>query len=496
MDGGTLAADVSRRRVLAITLMPIVVVLTTPSMIISYGADGDVYRNIAAAERLAASGHYDPVRLPGSPMFDYLLAALSPWGGHYATNGAVLLFYLVGVVLFHHLARDRPARLLLTALFAFTPVLLKNAVTTMDYIPGLTLLLASYAALMKDRLFAASLLLGLAAGMRVTNLAFVLPAAILIRLRNRPLSDLAIYSSLASILALGFHWRFASALATGTFALTPKPFLRWVHIAGHSALQLWGPVAFVTLLAVVALHTKRLQKLFSREEPVADTAAIHLELSTIVFFGLLFLLLPDEPEYLLPVVPFTYLLLARFVPQPYIRLLTAMILLGGIVSLDMKGGESGRRTVQFTPAPGIVLKDYQQRREWELLRNGIPKIPALGMAVVLVGTDYPLFYRNPHIDYVDLNDYPMLREAFLYRENDASVHRVGARIFKLKNRDIFFVTSLPRHICEDLQRRGIKLFIFSLMAPSYAIHLHGYDPDDLGIERLEVLCKSAFYRTK
>lgn len=496
MDSGIPHRDGSRQRILVLTLVLSLFALTIPRMIINYGADGDVFRNVAGAECLATTGHYDPVRLPGSPLFDYMLAALAPWGHHFATNGAVLLFYLAGVALFCFATRDRPGRLMLTALFAFTPILVKNAVTTMDYIPGLTLLLASYVALLRNRILLAALLLGLAAGMRVTNLVFIAPAALLFRRGDRPIRDIAIYWSVASSTTLGFHWRFVSSLATGTFALAPKSFLRWLQTMGHNAMELWGPVALVALPGIILLHRARLRRLLRDAASNPNASDILVELSTILLFGFAFLILPDAPEYLLPIVPFTYLLLARFVPRPYMRFLTIVILLAGIVSLDMKGGESGRRTVQFRPAAGIVLGDYMQRHEWEMLREGLSAIPAPGRAVVLAGTDYPLFYANPAVEYASLDDYPVLRHALHYRQEDPTVHRLSDRIWKLKDREVFFVTSLPRHIGEDLQRKGFKLFIFSLMAPSYAIHIHGYDPDDLGIEELAILTEGAFYRNR
>jgi hypothetical protein len=67
-------------------------------------------------------------------------------------------------------------------------------------------------------------------------------------------------------------------------------------------------------------------------------------------------------------------------------------------------------------------------------------------------------------------------------------------ICKLASGDLFFVTSLPKRICERLMDRGYELYIFSVKAPSYAFDLHGYNPYELGIHKLEVQGESAFFR--
>src|SRR5581483_7865126 len=130
---------------------------------------------------------YLPSRLPGYPVHE-LSAALLIRGGWLATNSATLLMSLAGVWLFAAIARrhrlPQPGLLVLT--FAFTPLLWNNSTVTMDYNWGLTFVLAAYLALSDRRYLLAGVLLGLGAGCRLTEAAFVGPFLLILLRERRP----------------------------------------------------------------------------------------------------------------------------------------------------------------------------------------------------------------------------------------------------------------------------------------------------------------------
>lgn len=467
--------------------------LTVPRLVVNYGADGDALRNVVGAERLVETGTYWPVRLPGSPLFDWLLAGVVCWGGHYAANAVVLLCFLGCIAVFTRLSRSVPHGPLLALLFAFTPLLLKNAATAMDYVPGLALLLSSYLALRQRRIVLAALLLGCSAGMRITNAVWILPATVYILSRKWSFKAAAAQAALAAILGLALNGPLLLHLMTAGTVVNAvrQPLLFKTLLAGHNAMSLWGPPATLAISLVCTLNAKRLWSAVVRARSDPE---ILVELLTMLLFVGLFLVLPDEPEYLLPVIPFAYLFMARCLPRKHLVLVAGAVLLTGFVSLEMKGGTSGQRRVQVRPAPGILVKDLLDRREFEALRAGLESLPAPGKAVVLAGIDLPLTYRNPHVECVPLDRFPDVRDAFRYTAEDPLLHRIQGTICKLKGRDVFLVTSLPKRICQDLQWRGYTLYIFSALAPRYALTMHGYNPDELGIEKLDISGPSAFFR--
>lgn len=477
---------------LALTLLG----LTLPRLAIDYGADGDAVLNAMGAERLATTGRYWPLRLPGSPLFDILLAAVVPWGGHLMANTLVLAFYVAAVAAFRRLANGLAHAGLLTLLFAATPLVLKNAATTMDYVPALAFLLTAWLALRRDRVLAAAILLGCAAGMRVSNVVFVLPAALFLWRRDDALWRAAGHTLVAGVLAAAFNWPLLAAwLTLRPEGPTPPPksLATWALMAGYNALNLWGLVAVVALLLVAAHSLWRHRATLARR--LWRDPACLAEATAVAAFAALFLLLPDEAEYLLPCVPFVYLLLGRTLPRATLVLLTLVVFAAAFVTFDMKGGTSGQRTITFRPAPGVLLRDYLRRREFQALRDGLIRLPCAEPAVVLTGASHALSYDNPHVTSVPVAAYPALREGLRYAAGDPPQHRVTDRIEKLAGREVFFAVSLPRHVCEELRRRGYRLYLFSAYAPAYAFRLHRYDPYALGLERIVVDGPDAFYKT-
>jgi len=55
-----------------------ILVATIPRLIINYGMDGDATRSALAAENLFRTGSYLPSRLPGNPLFEYMLSLIVP----------------------------------------------------------------------------------------------------------------------------------------------------------------------------------------------------------------------------------------------------------------------------------------------------------------------------------------------------------------------------------------------------------------------------------
>jgi hypothetical protein len=338
----------STNRLAVPTLIGAAGLLTLPSLLVGYGMDEDAWAGARAAVRLATTGVYHPSRLPGNPLFEYLLALLIPLGGHLASNLFVLASYGLLVAAFARLARDRREPVLLTALFALTPIVLVNASSTMDYLPGIALMLLAWLAAAKRRPAAAGLMMGLSIGFRLSNLLFLLPLELYLLLRREGVRRAAGTAMLS--LGIGalcylpiYHQVGMRMFEVPGSVYSPKMLLlRTVY----NGLMLFGPIATAGLLVLLALDARKIVPSIRSQLNDRDPDLV-LELTAVALFLGLFAIHSDEIAYLLFIVPFLYLLIARWFSRRHLQWLAALVLSYALFSIDFKGGESGRR-------PGLI----------------------------------------------------------------------------------------------------------------------------------------------
>lgn len=417
---------------------------------VDYGADGDARRSAAAALRLAASGDYTPSRLPGNPIFEYLLAAVVPWGGHLAANLFVAASYVVAVIAFHRLACARRHGLLLTVLFALTPALLVNGATTIDYVPGLALLLWSYVTLRDERIWAAALLAGLAIGIRVTNMLFLVPLASFLVLRGAPLREAAVFGAVAMGMGLLPYVPVIESAGARFLAIPPplEPPAAYALHTGYRFASLFGLPALASLLALAAVYHKRVTATW-RGQLRRMSPSFAVEVMTIVIFSGMFLLHSDERDYLLPIVPFVFLHVDRWLPGRRVSMVLACVVMPAVLTVDPRPGASLIRA-------GLIQADIQKRTEMGHLRASVACFNLADKAVILTRQGPALTHENPALEPVPLDQLPFApsRQGVEEPEN---IHR-------LRGRDVYFVYDLSP---ENRQRALLAGYsVFSLFRRS------------------------------
>lgn len=476
------------RGVLWVTMAGVLAAAATlPRLAINYGLDGDCIRGVMAAQTLAADGVYIPSRLPGNPAFEYLLAGLSGLDGPVLTNGTVLAFFVVAAVGFAVVARGVVHRALLVCLFCLTPILLVNASTTIDYIPGLAAVIWSYAAVRANRPMVAGVLLGLAVGFRMSNVLFAVPFGLYLFLSGAGILRTIAYPALGFVVALFFYLPVLTQNGLDSLVVPPHAYhgLSYAFFAGYKFLMVFGPVATVGMAIVLAIRLPQIIRI-TREALQRRDASYAAELVAVAVFGLLFLRHSDESAYLIPAIPFCYLLLGRWLDARSLIIVAALVVSFGLFSVELKGGESGRRLITVRPEPGIVIKDYLDRRELEALRRGTAEIDLPGRAVILHGYGPMLGFENRGLERVDART--------IARNLDE--HGIADRfaIHRLLHREIYLVSGMSAANVNTLRQEGYQIYYFSESAPSHCMHSWGYDPREMGLTRLEVLGEKAFYR--
>ena len=119
-------------------------------------------------------------------------------GGPWALNGASAVCSVVAVWSFVACARRLGCRdaLLAGLALATTPVFFINSVTAKDYVWALAFI-GSLFCVLDRRPRIAGLLLGLAVGCRLTSAAMVVPLGLILLVKRRDRSVVALYSDLA-----------------------------------------------------------------------------------------------------------------------------------------------------------------------------------------------------------------------------------------------------------------------------------------------------------
>ena len=478
---------ISKKQWCIIVIIALIGVMTLPRAIINYGLDSDAVTVAQAAEAFLSTGVYRTSRLPGYPLFEYILTLIIPWAGHIGANLFVLGTYILSVVGFARLVSERKERFLLTILFALTPILLVNAVTTLDYIPGSALIIWCYLCAEKNRHALASILLGLSIACRLTNVLFIIPIFVFLLLRQVTVFK-AILLSLLSIL-LGFIFYVPIFLHVGFRMFhVPHPVhrpLTYILATGYNGLMLFGPIAGFFILMIFVVKSNTILKSFKKLIQL-KSATFAVEITTIVLYVAFFLRLSDETAYLIPIVPFFYLIISRWLSKKELVLVGALIVVYAVFTVEFKGGEMAMRHLTCRPRWGIVVRDFIYRREWELLRSRISKFERLNKTVVLTGMGQQFTYKNDAlvpVDYMDIS-----------QALDPKGIRGSSDIYKLAGRNIYFVYSLSKQNVTLLQKKGYDLCVFAGPGAAFTLTEFGYNPYNLGIERVEVLNNRAFYK--
>jgi hypothetical protein len=213
----------------------------------------------------------------------------------------------------------------------FTPVFWIHTTDAMDYAWALGLGLVGLAFAVYGRPTLAGFAIGLAIGCRITSAAFLVPLAFLL---PRGHSRLVVAALIAAGLALA-----PSFLTYGTRFLSGYEFGRipWIYVLKAATRDVWGVIGTVAIGAASLFGLTRV-----RQVPKRELAAI---VSAMILFGAIFLRLPHDGAYLLPIVPFVLLLFARSLPRPLmIAFAGAMVMSSLFLSLVEVTAASKDRT--------------------------------------------------------------------------------------------------------------------------------------------------------
>jgi hypothetical protein len=213
--------------------------------------------------------------------------------------------------------------------------------------------------MLRRRELLAAALVGVAVGFRPTSILFLVPLLLFLWRERREWKPLLRCAAAGIGVATAAYA--PALLAQGipvSFAAASLPRSTRLLIAAYNGSQLFGVAGWIAvLLAAGAAFRRRAWK-----KPVSlPRSLLWFHATVIALWLLLFLLLPDEEEYLLPLLPSAVILLDRVLGARAFTAVVITLLLFHLVRIEPLGGDSGSRTPAVSIAAGYTVADVRDR---------------------------------------------------------------------------------------------------------------------------------------
>lgn len=447
----------------------LLVVLTRLPLIFSgYGHDGDAWRVAYVSSKLWNEGVYEISRPPGLPVYEILQAPLVGAGRSILSNSVSLLMFIASIVVFWKILEvlNIQSKPLVVWLYAFTPIFWKNSATTMDFCWGLLLVLLTYFFLLEKKIFLSALVAGLAVGVRVTNLVMIIPALYFLQEENskKITNFLAVWASVIMVC----YFPVISKYGFSTFLYLLEPHFKPVPVVIHLATAAYRTVYAIGVLSVFLLALiiiKKYSKLknYLREN---DSHMVFWLLVILVYLAVM-VGFPNKREYLIPAIPFLYLLIQRISSQRFLLVFTIVTISYAFVNFDVVEHEGGGGSFSAHVRSGIVIEEYANRKELMKWRSEFPRQNFRDSTIVMIGMGPIFWFEN------DVVERPSNIDS-LFPEGEAS---------KMREKDVYFVYALSKEEVQAYQSKGYRIYYLDAMKPYFNSFLN-YDLETFGVKRL------------
>ncbi len=349
-------------------LLGSVACLYLPFIFAGPGSDPDSIRELHSGATLLWQHRYFLSRPPGYFPYEALCGPLFACGGTIATNLATVAMSLLLLDSFFRICEhfEVPHRYLLAATMAIHPVYWACSTSTIDFIWALGCFMMGFRLWLDNRYFGAATMLGLAVGTRLSSILLAGPLLIWELIEHPREAQLWMAAALAT--AIGATLYIPEFLASGySFEFLTYYIGEWT-VTGHVArfiyknVYFWGLPPALFFLAIAPLMIRELARCHRRFARI-----IGLSISVLILFEALFLKIPVQRAYLLPILPFGLILLGIGL-RAHPRMLCAMMILifsCNLVNLNLARPDVPNHATRaiFGPfiEPGYLLEDLSTR---------------------------------------------------------------------------------------------------------------------------------------
>ena len=296
-----------------------------------YGREEDAWAQALNAQIISETGAYEVSRLPGHPLYELLLASLwpiehSPW----LFNLISVLASSLAVIYFYKICKklNLMNALLLSIAFSFVPAFFIAGTYTIDYNVGLLFVLISFYQLLNDRYWLAGIFIGIATGIRISHLGFVLPWAILAFTRTHSLKNVLKMGISAAV--IGFISFLPPLLHYGLEFLDfhKPPYPGIAKVLYKMTVGLYG-IPLLLFFAIFFMLNIRKPFSFWILHSYYSRLPKGFFISVLIIFVMqlvIFLRLPFKSEFFIPFLPFLLMYMGAIMERKYsIVLATASI---------------------------------------------------------------------------------------------------------------------------------------------------------------------------
>lgn len=319
-------------------LFSIAFITRLPFIFTGYGIDPDSWRIAHVALQLSHGAPYSPSRFPGYPIPEYAASLIVPYFGPVGLNLVSVLLGCATVLIFKRfagkLAVNNPG--LAALALSFLPVFVLNNVTSMDFNWSFFFYVSALLMALDFRPLFAGGALGLAFASRITYGAAGLPLLLILLSGNKDLkSGLIVTAKLTGTSIL--------VALIGFFPVLKHYGLGFLHYypSSFNLVQfMWkltvGPFGILGLLALLIYIVAYVRKPI--HSPKLKGLTLWATVATFILYAIAFIKLPDDPAYLLPVMPFLFVILYSTVNKRAQIAITALFVLSPFLFHIYKDG--------------------------------------------------------------------------------------------------------------------------------------------------------------
>ncbi|MDI6766306.1 MAG: glycosyltransferase 87 family protein [Bacteroidota bacterium] len=330
-----------------IILVLIVILPRIYSLFLGYGSDGDSWRVAHTASLLWNDGSYEPSRPPGFPVFEFLISPFVGSGGSVYSNTFTLIIFFISVFLFGKILAisKTPSRNIILWTYALFPILWENSTVTMDYVLGLTFILMSFLFILNNNFVLSAIFLGLAVGTRLTHLLFLFPLFLLVEDSNKLKKILIltvttlIVSAICYLPVISQSEQWQGTIRHFTEAIR-YPFFHQVAAFSYRSVYTFGLLGSLVVILFFILSHRRITELIKGNQKILKSSILAILLMLGSFF-----LMPDEREYLIPMIPFLLIIIGITYRKIFVTITCCCLLSYAVLNIDIIEHETGARNI-------------------------------------------------------------------------------------------------------------------------------------------------------
>ncbi len=348
-----------------------------------YGMDPDAWRLIRSAQ-IISEGAYMVSRFPGYPLVELSYSLVWEYGPM-LVNGLTALFSAVALAFFVLILKQYKSKHIIYAslAFFFTPVILINSFTSMDYLWALAFIMASIYFTRLGRPVIAGLVFGLAIGCRLTSGMMAIPLLTMyMAYHKKHFLNMILFSATAFIVSMVCYTPciYTYGLSFLKFYKTARP--AGDRILNKATVEIWGQIGFTAIIIAIIMSLANFNKRKHNESSGLSKYDLLIWSSPVLLYGLLFLYIPYEEAYLIPAIPSAIFLLNKYSASRIFKVTCVAIVLSCVVSFNACEGFQG---------PFII--DYIHRKQTTnllyKLAGSIETLPP--KSAVVLGEMMPVF---------------------------------------------------------------------------------------------------------